>query len=377
MYSEAEAGTFHPKSDEALCLAVGEASRSAGPFLSRDLALASCEETAGKFTHWIIIAAEVSDNAASPKMGIDLAMFAKDAFTQEPKIVDCETTEGTKTTCYQLTTNGAPAGRIPGPFCPRTTTDGADVGGAWFSKEGSGDLVDITGEFILKLGEYYGDEKWLLYDAKTNKVRYTATKEACLGAAKPDVEEQYMQNCIECKLSYLDDGFSRTFLIPTTPIPAAKTGRVRSAGIALDGTELSGSAPVDAILGAYTIAAFDDCGGHINVHQGYHYHASTGCTNAPIKTDDGHAPLIGYASDGYGIYAMKDAEGKESEGLDECRGQTDDTRGYHYHTASPSENIFIGCFHGESVRPAGRQGGGPPPGGPGAPPREHGAAEKK
>ena len=129
-----------------------------------------------------------TEKASTPK-GMDLSLFVKDAFTEEPKVVDCETAQGTKTTCYQLVTNGAPAGREPGPFCPRTTTDGADVGGGWFSKEGSGDLVDITGEFILKLSEYYGDEKWLLYDAKTNKVRYTATKEACLGAAKPDVEE--------------------------------------------------------------------------------------------------------------------------------------------------------------------------------------------
>jgi hypothetical protein len=53
-----ETGAFHPKSDQSLCLAVGESSRSAGPFLSRDLALASCEETDAKFTHWTIIAAE-------------------------------------------------------------------------------------------------------------------------------------------------------------------------------------------------------------------------------------------------------------------------------------------------------------------------------
>tara|TARA_R110002167_G_scaffold339500_1_gene547239 strand:+ start:6167 stop:6676 length:510 start_codon:yes stop_codon:yes gene_type:complete len=167
-------------------------------------------------------------------------------------------------------------------------------------------------------------------------------------------------------MAYLDDDFSVTYLIPTTPIPAAKTGRVRTAGIALDGTELSGPAPVDEILGSYTIAAFDDCGGHINLHQGYHYHSTTGCTDAPAS-DDGHAALIGYATDGYGIYAMKDAQGKE-ESLDECRGTNDDTRGYHYHAASPSENIFIGCLHGESVRPAGELPGGlgdhdsPPPG---------------
>ncbi|MDX2422175.1 MAG: YHYH protein [Amphritea sp.] len=303
----------------------------------------------------------VADGEVSKPKGIDLSLFAKDAFTQEPIIVDCETVEGTKTTCYQFVTNGAPAGRTPGPFCPRTTSDGADVAGAWFSKEGTGDLVDITGEFILKLGDYYGDEKWMVYDAKSNKVRYTATKAACLGAAKPDVEDEYKQNCIECELSYLEDDFSRTFLIPTTPIPAAKPSRVRTAGIALDGTELSGSAPIDAILGAYTIAAFDDCGGHINVHQGYHYHSAAGCTDKS-DSDDGHAPLIGYASDGYGIYALKNAEGKAVEGLDACRGQTDDVRGYHYHAASPSENMFIGCFHGETVRPSGPNGhpeGGP------------------
>ncbi|EEF81262.1 YHYH protein [Methylophaga thiooxydans] len=307
-----------------------------------------------------------SDNVETQKnvsKGMDMSMFAKDAFIQEPKIVDCETGEGTKTTCYQLVTDGAPAGRAPGPFCPRTTSDGADVSGAWFSKEGTGDLVDITGEFILKLGEYYGDEKWMVYDAKTNKVRYTATKEACLGAAKPDVEEEYMQNCIECELSYLDDNFSRSFLIPTTPIPAESVGRVHTVGIALDGTELSAAAPVDAILGAYTIAAFDDCGGHINVHQGYHYHSTTGCTDK-LTSDDGHAPLIGYASDGYAIYALKNLEGEEAESLDGCRGQTDEVRGYHYHAASPSENKFIECFRGETVRPEGPPHGAHPTGHP-------------
>lgn len=310
---------------------------------------------------------ETKRASKNTQQGIDISQFVEGAFITTPEIVDCETAQGTQTSCYQFTTSGAPAGREPGPFCPRTITDGADVGGAWFDKSGSGDLVDITGEFILKLGEYYGDEKWMVYDADTQKVRYTATKEACLGAAKPDVEEQYMQNCIECKLEYLDDDFSLTYLIPTTPIPAEETGRVRTVGLALDGTELSGPAPINAILGAYTIAAFDDCGGHINVHQGYHYHSTTGCTDLVTSTDDGHAPLIGYASDGYGIYAMKDAKGNESTGLDECRGQTDDVRGYHYHAASPSENLFIGCLHGESVRPSGGPDGrnGPPPGGPG------------
>jgi hypothetical protein len=280
--------------------------------------------------------------------GIDISLFKEGAFSQEPEIVECQTSAGTKTTCYKLTTAGTPGEREPGPFCPRAISDGADLGGAWFSREGTGDLVDITGEFIANLSNYYDDPNWQLFDSETGKVRYTGTKESCLGAAKPDVEEQYKQNCIECELSYLDDDFSRTYLIPTTPIPATKTARVRTAGIALDGAELSGPAPVNDILGAYTIAAFDDCGGHINIHQGYHYHSSTGCTDTPT-TDDGYAPLIGFAPDGYAIYAMKDAAGNEAETLDECRGTTDDVRGYHYRAASPSENLIIGCLHGESV----------------------------
>jgi hypothetical protein len=327
------------------------------------LALSGCNDATKEMT-------QSSQPQSGISQGIDLSLFKEGAFAEAPKIVDCETAEGTATSCYKFVTKGAPAGRQPGPFCPRNLTDGADAGGAWFNKEGVGDLVDITGEFILKLGDYYGDENWLVYDAKTQKVRYTATKEACLGAARPDVEEQYKQNCIECELSYLDDDFSLTYLIPVTPIAAQRPSRVRTVGLALDGSELAGPAPIKEILGSYTIAAFDDCGGHINVHQGYHYHSTTGCTDT-ITSDDGHAPLIGYAADGYGIYAMKDAEGNE-ESLDECRGNTDAIRGYHYHAASPSENLFIGCMHGETVRPV-----GPPPGGnPGGPPPEGGPHDR-
>jgi hypothetical protein len=293
--------------------------------------------------------ASVANAQSTVSEGINITLFKRGAFVTEPEIVDCKTAEGTQTTCYKLITSGGAAEREPGPFCPRTITDGADAGGAWFSKEGTGDLVDITGKFIADLSHYYDDPNWQLYNPETGEIRYTDTKASCLGAAKPDVEEQYKQNCIECELSYLDDDFSRTYLIPTTPIPANRTSRVRTAGIALDGAELSGPAPINDILGSYTIAAFDDCGGHINIHQGYHYHSSTGCTDTVISDDD-YAPLIGYAPDGYAIYAMRDAQGHEAESLDECRGTTDAVRGYHYRAASPSENLIIGCLHGDSVR---------------------------
>ncbi len=45
---------FRPGADRTLCLVAGAASRSAGPFMSRDLALAPCASTDAKFKQWRI-----------------------------------------------------------------------------------------------------------------------------------------------------------------------------------------------------------------------------------------------------------------------------------------------------------------------------------
>ena len=56
--------------------------------------------------------------------------------------------------------------------------------------------------------------------------------------------------------------------------------------------------------------------------------------------------MIGYALDGFGIFAELDENGDETSGLDECRGHTDDVRGYHYHVASAGTNEIISSFPG-------------------------------
>lgn len=43
---------FRPGGDPALCLAVGAASRSAGPYMSRDLGLAPCASTDARYRQW-------------------------------------------------------------------------------------------------------------------------------------------------------------------------------------------------------------------------------------------------------------------------------------------------------------------------------------
>ena len=50
--------------------------------------------------------------------------------------------------------------------------------------------------------------------------------------------------------------------------------------------------------------------------EGYHYHAALGCSDV-ITSVDGHANLIGYALDGYGIYAMLNSTGEEDYDLEE------------------------------------------------------------
>ncbi len=280
--------------------------------------------------------------------GLQVDAFLPGALTADVEEVPCTLSNGDETTCYKLTTLGGPVNHEVGPFCPRSVDDTAEVTGIWIE---SGEVYDADGSFIQNLAEFYGDDQWQLYDPDTGMVRVTETLEACEAAARPDVDPEYNNYCVECALEELGGPVSQEFLIPKFPVARAVNsdiGRAASIGIALNGVNFDPPAPVDAILAAYTIAAFDDCGGHVNPFNGYHYHAATGCSEA-VEQCDGHAPLIGYALDSYAIYAMADENGVEPTDLDACRGHEDPIRGYHYHAASAGENMFIGCFHGEVV----------------------------
>ena len=96
-------------------------------------------------------------------------------------------------------------------------------------------------------------------------------------------------------------------------------------------------------MAAYTLAPLDDNGGHINTHVGYHYYAATGNTKK-VKQTDGHAVMIGYAMDGYGMFELLDENKKEPLRLDENRGYYDAVLGYQYHVGTAGGNRFIGGF---------------------------------
>ena len=278
-------------------------------------------------------------------LDVDVTKLLEEGLHAEVSTETCTLSGGTVTTCYRITTTSIPAEHDIGPFCPRHISEEADVAGIWFE---AGEVYDVDGTFIENLATFYDDPSWQLYDPSTGDVYVTDTQAACEGAARPDVDPQYQNHCVECDVSYAGADTIGTYVIPVTPVRSATSAPLgrNVVGLALNGVNFDPPAPTDAILSNYTIAALDDCGGHVNPVTGYHYHAATGC-HETVEQGDGHAPLIGYGLDGHGIYALTGDDGAEPEDLDACRGHEDAVRGYHYHVASAGENLLVACFDGE------------------------------
>lgn len=306
--------------------------------LFMSLALVSCDSNSETDT---------PEEEGNTVIDVDPALFVG---VTSVETVSCTLSDGTAAECYEIIAS-TPVDHAMGPWCPANISDGAEAGGIWLEND---QVFDVDGAFIENMATFYNDETWRMYD-ENGDIFVTETEDDCINAANPNVGEAYQNFCVECSPDYITD-LERTWLIPATPVlqtsSTAFAGRgpgggagASIRGIAFNGVEFSAAAPVDAILGAYTLAPFDDAGGHINVNQGYHYHAATGISTQ-ITQDDGHAPMIGYAADGHGIYAELDEDGNEPGDLDACRGQYDDTRGYHYHVDQPGSNNFINCLFG-------------------------------
>ncbi len=305
--------------------------------------------------------------------GLKPEMFVAGSLDSEIEIVDCTLVDGTETSCYRVAISGLPTNHEMGPYCPISVDDGPEAGGKW---PAMGMLQDVDGPFIANLAAFYGDDGWDMFDPETGLVNRVFTTEDCEGAAQGGSGDLgYTNICIDCTLDALGGPVINENLIPVQPIMADVPTELEqvSPGVALNGVRIAFPAGLDNILEAYQIAALDDCGGHANNADGYHYHEASGCA-FEVEQCDGHSPLIGYARDGYAIHTREDSEGVEPSDLDPCRGHDDALRGYHYHAAGEGENAFIGCLsgvlaeNGDSLNNGGGGGGGgggprPPPGG--------------
>lgn len=273
-------------------------------------------------------------------------MFAGANTVSDPKIVPCTLSGGTETVCFSITVKHMPDDYTAGPWCPTSVTDGPGVSGIWLD---SGQVFHADGAFMSGLASFYDDDKWKMVDPETGKINVTDTLEKCDAAARPDVDPKYQNHCVECQPSYIDADATQTYVIPM--IPTDHSGNAPTnfsgSGVAINGVRLDGPAPVDAILGAYTIAPFDDCGGHVNLHAGYHYHAVTDCLN-DTAAQGTHAGVIGLAMDGYQIMTHALADGTLPTDLDQCNGHDTDGAGYHYHAGAAGSNAILGCLSAET-----------------------------
>ena len=292
-----------------------------------------------------------STNLDAVRPSVQPSYFLSDGLVEPISTVSCSLSDGTTGDCYKIVTENKPSDVGMGPWCPSNIADDASKGGIWLE---GGEVHDVDGEFVKNLAEFYGDSNWNMYNKTTGEIIKTSTLEDCVAAADPRVGEEYRNYCVECLPEYVAD-LTDTFYIPVSPKASASITKFGGPGpqsrgpsvrgIAFNGVRFDAPAPVNNILGAYTLAPFDDAGGHINSHEGYHYHAATGLTTK-VAQDDGHASMIGYALDGYGIYANTDAEGNEYTDLDEARGHYDEVRGYHYHVDKAGNNNFIDGLRG-------------------------------
>lgn len=181
-----------------------------------------------------------------------------------------------------------------------------------------------------------------------------------------------VDHCVEGRLEWLGGGkpVTTTVMIPTKPVLASASATTSgNSGITLDGIVIAPAAPVDAILGAYTIAAFDDCGGHYNPTDGYHMHGALGCSERE-ETVAGEPAMFGYALDGFPVHSPVPDGDAHGAALDACGGHTTEAAGYHYHANNAAKNQVVSCLVGQFVSTeeagGGRPAGGPPAGG--APP---------
>ncbi len=293
------------------------------------------------------------DSSVGTVIKVKSDYFLTTGLSESISIVSKTLSNGTTTDCYKIVSKGIPTDHVMGPWCPTNISDDATAGGIWLK---DGNVYDVDGAFIKNLATFFSDNTWMMYNSATGEVIRTKTQAECQAAANPNVGVEYKNFCVECLPSYVAS-LTQTYYIPVSPVKLTNSvqfgGGPQSSGpslrgIAFNGVRFDAPAPVDRILGAYTLAPFDDAGGHINLGAGYHYHAANGKSKEIAQTD-GHAPMIGYAIDGHGLYARLDAKGAESNDLDECRGHYDATRGYHYHVDKAGANNFINCLKGAYV----------------------------
>jgi len=147
---------------------------------------------------------------------------------------------------------------------------------------------------------------------------------------------------------------SLSYNLPLNPSAAASPGclPLGPIGVLSDGVVLFNALDAGG-RDAVAHETQDECDGHPNGQEMYHYHDVPSCI---LNAASGVSTLVGYAFDGYGIYVERDSSGNlpVDADLDACHGRTSEvmwngqlTNIYHY-DATLEYPYTLGCFHGTS-----------------------------
>ena len=297
------------------------------------------------------------DSNSSNAYQIDASFFQSSSLLSF-NVINCTLSNGSSTTCYEIKFTSNPVEH--GPYCPKTIDE---IGGV-----GIYDGASNPGFQVMKrsLWEAMEADGYDIVDANGN---ITVVDPGDMSGPPPSGGA-----CLEASP---DDDLTLTFVLPMIPEVLSTPdvlGTVEHIGVSLEGIPLTGDPPSATQSmggmpgGGGAIPSIDPCGGHIDPFGYYHLHfapqdmaniyenlgiTEVACTN--FEQDD--TALVGFAKDGYPIYASKEENGSLPADLDACNGHFGPTPHfpegvYHYHASSSDAPNVPPCLIGASVNNA-------------------------
>ncbi len=286
--------------------------------------------------------------------GFDPTLLTASNIASAATLVDCTLTDGTQTQCYQVSFGANPV--EDGPYCPETISE---VGGVGFY-----DGATNPGFQALKADLWNAMEAdgYDIVDADGN-----------VSVANPGAGGGVSPACLQATP---DDDLTLTYLIPAVPsllsTPDA-IGEVEFIGFSLEGVPFAGNPPSVVATGGGrpggggNIPAIGGCGGHIDPRGYLHWHLGPEEANSVLDANgifdvrcttvaQSTRALVGFAKDGYPIYASQDAGGLPTD-LDDCGGHVSATADYadgvyHYHVSATDAPNVPSCVVGTSAQQA-------------------------
>ena len=264
------------------------------------------------------------------------------------ELVSCTLSDGSTSTCYQVTVGTDPAEW--GPGCPATVDDVGGVG--FYDPDGVAVLYALDADLWTQME---ADGFDIVDDDGTVHV-VTPTGPPGRPPPPPGSMESA---CLDAELV---ESIEITYLSPASPALAASTTQVELptleySGISLDGLPFAPPPPATVNGSVAALPALDPCGGHPQPDGPFHWHLTPHEANNVLAANDirsdvrcsaisqSSSTIIGYAADGFAIYGAQDADGSTPSGLDSCSGHTVDAR-YHYHVSSTEAPNNLTCLSG-------------------------------